>query len=63
MTQKRPTNIQLRYFDIIVAFFAVALVVSNVVATKIINFGELGPFSIVTDGGAILFPLTYILGD
>ncbi|NCU41071.1 VUT family protein [Candidatus Saccharibacteria bacterium] len=54
---------RLKYFDIIVALFAVTLVVSNISATKIINFGSLGQLSIVTDGGAILFPLTYILGD
>lgn len=54
---------QFRYLDIVIALFAVALVVSNVTATKIINFGELGPLAIVADGGAVLFPLTYILGD
>lgn len=54
---------QFRYLDIVIALFAVALVVSNVTATKIINFGEFGPLAIVADGGAVLFPLTYILGD
>ena len=52
-----------RYIDVIAAFFAVALVVSGVVATKIINFGSVGPLNIVADGGAVMFPLTYILGD
>jgi len=48
----------------------VVLVVSNIVATKSLEFG-IGNFSIgsyqilpiVSDGGAILFPLAYILGD
>ncbi len=34
------------------------LLLSNIGATKLIEFGP-----ILTDGGAILFPLTYILGD
>lgn len=47
-----------RYFDIIVALFAAALLISNLAATKLIAFGP-----IITDGGAILFPLVYILDD
>lgn len=47
-----------RYFDIIVASFAAMLLISNLAATKLVAFG-----SIITDGGAILFPLIYILND
>lgn len=47
-----------KYFDIIVASFAAMLLISNLAATKLIAFG-----SIITDGGAILFPLIYILND
>jgi uncharacterized integral membrane protein (TIGR00697 family) len=47
-----------RYFDIIVAVFAASLLISNLAATKLISFG-----SIIIDGGAILFPIVYILGD
>jgi queuosine precursor transporter len=47
-----------KYFDIIVAVFAASLLISNLAATKLIAFG-----SIITDGGAILFPVVYILGD
>ena len=47
-----------RYFDIIVAVTTGALLISNLGAVKLISFGP-----IITDGGAILFPLTYILGD
>ncbi|OUZ09985.1 hypothetical protein BHE97_09260 [Aeromicrobium sp. PE09-221] len=58
------------YYDIAIAMFCVVLVVSNIAATKGIEIGS-GAFSIgsvqlwpiVTDGGAILFPVAYILGD
>lgn len=45
-------------YDIIVALFCAMLLISNIGATKLIEFG---PF--ITDGGAFLFPLTYIFGD
>lgn len=57
-------------YDLILALFCVVLVVSNIVATKGIAFGswefsigsvQISP--IITDGGAFLFPLAYILGD
>jgi uncharacterized integral membrane protein (TIGR00697 family) len=58
------------YFDVILAGFCVVLVVSNIAATKGIEFGSwefsIGSVQIspvVTDGGAFLFPLAYILGD
>lgn len=58
------------HFDVLLALFAVVLVVSNIAATKGIEFGggdvALGGVQIlpiVTDGGAFLFPLAYILGD
>jgi uncharacterized integral membrane protein (TIGR00697 family) len=47
-----------RYYDIILAAFVAALLISNIGAVKLIAFGP-----IITDGGAILFPLTYIFGD
>ncbi len=46
------------YFDIIVALFVATLLISNVSATKLFVLGPL-----ILDGGAILFPLAYILGD
>lgn len=45
-------------FDIVAATFCAMLLISNVGATKLIEFGPL-----LTDGGAFLFPLTYVLGD
>lgn len=49
-----------KYFDIIVAVFAASLLISNLAATKLIQFKDI---NIIVDGGAILFPLVYILGD
>jgi queuosine precursor transporter len=52
-------------YDLIVAAFCGLLLISNVGATKLISFPtglDVLPL-IVTDGGAFLFPLTYILGD
>lgn len=52
-----------------VALFCALLLISNVAAVKLIQFGPdvevLGfpVLPIITDGGAFLFPLTYILGD
>ncbi|WRS31231.1 queuosine precursor transporter [Actinomycetaceae bacterium MB13-C1-2] len=46
----------------IVACFVAMLLISNVAATKLIEF-DLGAFSLIFDGGAVLFPFTYVLGD
>lgn len=52
-----------------VALFCCLLLISNVAAVKLIQFGpEVDLFGfpvlpIITDGGALLFPLTYVLGD
>jgi queuosine precursor transporter len=45
-------------YPVIVAAFVGVLLISNIGATKLISFGP-----IITDGGAFLFPLTYIIGD
>ena len=56
-------------FDIVVALFCSLLLISNVAAVKLIAFGppaQLFGFPVlplITDGGALLFPLTYIIGD
>lgn len=56
-------------YDLVVALFVALLLISNVAATKLIAFGpEWSPFGlpvlpVITDGGALLFPLTYVLGD
>ena len=45
-------------YDLIVVLFCGMLLISNIGATKLIEFGP-----IITDGGAFLFPMTYIFGD
>ncbi len=56
-------------FDIVVALFCALLLISNIAATKLIQLGpELTLWGfpllpLITDGGALLFPLTYVLGD
>ena len=47
-----------KYYDIILASFVGFLLISNISAVKIIDIN-----GFLTDGGAILFPLTYIFGD
>jgi uncharacterized integral membrane protein (TIGR00697 family) len=58
------------YYDVLLAVFCVVLVVSNIAATKATQFfpGDVsvGPVQILpvfSDGGAVLFPLAYIIGD
>ena len=45
-------------YPYIIAIFAALLLLSNIGAVKLIEFGP-----IITDGGAFLFPLVYIAGD
>ena len=56
-----------RYYAVVLAFFCVALLVSNISATKVIAFFPMGEstdnYWIVADGGAFLFPFVYIMGD
>lgn len=56
---------QYRFLDQVMAWFVVILVVSNIAsAAKIVDPGfAIGGFSLVFDGGTILFPLSYIIGD
>jgi uncharacterized integral membrane protein (TIGR00697 family) len=56
-------------YDLVLATFVGMLLISNIGATKLIAFGPrfepagIPLLPIFTDGGAILFPLTYVLGD
>jgi uncharacterized integral membrane protein (TIGR00697 family) len=45
-------------YPILAAVFVALLLISNIGAVKLIEFGP-----IITDGGAFLFPLVYIVGD
>jgi len=56
---------QFKYFDIIMAFFVMILVVSNIASSaKIVDLkANLFGLQLAFDGGTILFPLSYIFGD
>lgn len=45
-------------YPLIVAAFVSVLLISNISAVKLISVGPL-----ITDGGAFLFPLAYVIGD
>lgn len=52
------------FYPILVAVLTGLVLISNVTATKGVAFGPIvGDWSIVTDGGFIVFPLTYVIGD
>jgi uncharacterized integral membrane protein (TIGR00697 family) len=59
----RPTSF--KYLDVVAAFFVVVLVVSNVASSaKIVDLGfSLFSIPLVFDGGTLLFPFAYVLGD
>lgn len=61
-----------RYFPVVAGLFCGFLVLSNILAVKpitvgsydnLLNFSALQIWPLVLDGGAILFPLTYIIDD
>ncbi|MDO5049668.1 MAG: queuosine precursor transporter [Actinomycetaceae bacterium] len=62
MTKNREYRPEPRLYDIVAVSFVALLILSNIAATKLIGL-EIGPAFLVFDGGAVLFPLTYILGD
>jgi queuosine precursor transporter len=52
------------YYPTLIAVFTGLVLISNVAATKGIAFGPIiGNWSLITDGGFIVFPLTYVIGD
>jgi uncharacterized integral membrane protein (TIGR00697 family) len=56
-----------RYYDLLVHVFVVVLLISNIVAAKICDFGVLHVFGFTwrfqMSGAELLFPITYIFGD
>lgn len=58
MSEARYAKFQPSVYPIVVAAFVGILLISNIAATKLISFGP-----IITDGGAFLFPLVYVIGD
>jgi queuosine precursor transporter len=55
-------GVKFRFFDLILAGFAVCLVISNIASTKTATL-DLGFWKPIFDGGTFLFPITYIFGD
>ncbi|MDT5010013.1 MAG: queuosine precursor transporter, partial [Mycobacterium sp.] len=52
------------YYPVLVGAFTGLVLISNITATKAVAFGPIvGDWSLITDGGFILFPLTYVIGD
>ncbi|GHV88881.1 transporter [Spirochaetia bacterium] len=54
-----------RYLDLVMAFFVVILVTSNVASSaKIVDLGfSVAGIRLAFDGGTLLFPLSYVFGD
>jgi len=54
-----------RYLDVVASFFVGTLIISNIASSaKIVDMGfSLFSIPLVFDGGTILFPFVYILGD
>jgi len=54
-----------KYLDVIASFFVGILIISNIASSaKIVDLGiSLFTIPLVFDGGTILFPLVYVLGD
>jgi len=54
-----------RYFDVLMTFFVVVLVLSNIASSaKIVDLGfSIFGIPMAFDGGTLLFPLAYVLGD
>ncbi len=57
-TPPKFASIGSSHYPVVLAVFCGLLLISNIGATKLIEFGP-----IITDGGAFLFPLVYITGD
>jgi hypothetical protein len=56
-----------KYFEILVNVFVVVLLISNLVGSKIVDFGSISLFGrtlpLRVSGAQMLFPITYIFGD
>jgi len=66
LTHLTPLH-RFKYYEICLSFFVVVLLISNLVASKLISFGHVSflglEFDIILSGAQILFPITYIFGD
>ena len=64
-SQSTSSQTSFRYLDIVASFFVAILVVSNIASSaKIVDLGvSLFSIRLAFDGGTLLFPLAYVLGD
>jgi len=64
-TQSLSQPTAFKYLDIVASFFVGILIISNIASSaKIVDLGiSLFSIPLVFDGGTLLFPLVYILGD
>jgi uncharacterized integral membrane protein (TIGR00697 family) len=62
---KEPQAVPFRYLNIVTGFFTAILVTSNVASSaKIVDLGfSVFGIDLAFDGGTILFPLSYVMGD
>ena len=65
MTSLKNQSVSYKYFDFIMAAFVVILVLSNIASSaKIVDLGfSIFSIRLAFDGGTLLFPLAYVLGD
>lgn len=61
-TVKKNSEATTMTYTVLVTLFVGALLVSNVAATKLITVRVVS-WHFIFDGGAVLFPFTYVLGD
>jgi uncharacterized integral membrane protein (TIGR00697 family) len=61
--QSQP--LQFRYLDLIIALFAAVLITSNIASSaKIVSLGfSIFGIDLAFDGGTLLFPIAYVIGD
>jgi uncharacterized integral membrane protein (TIGR00697 family) len=62
---KDPASLQFRYLDVVIALFVTVLITSNIASSAKIVDLKLAIFGtrLAFDGGTLLFPLAYIIGD
>jgi len=64
-SQSTSSQSSFKYLDIVASFFVAVLVVSNIASSaKIVDLGiSLFSIPLAFDGGTLLFPFAYVLGD
>ena len=62
---EKNTPLQFRYLDLVIALFAAVLITSNIASSAKIVDLKLSLFGIrlAFDGGTLLFPIAYVIGD